>query len=148
MLPLLVASALCLVGLATVWWALLRDDVEAGVEDATAPVALPADWDVLPTRSDLARMEFGLRVPGYDPASVDTAFDALAEVYADLLECADDATRERARRRIARRVGREEDLEPSRRPGPRLNPSTPPSSTTEEALVAEVALDAIDHGRR
>lgn len=143
-MPLLVVTAITLLGLAVVGWALLHE------EDLTQDEApgLPSDWGLLPDRSDLARMEFGLRVPGYDPATVDAAFDALAAVYTDLLDCADEATRRRARQRIAQRLGREADAGPARAgTATRAVPGHPPA-TDEEALLAAAALDVIARGGR
>jgi hypothetical protein len=99
-MPLLVAAALALVGLAVVAVALWRDD------DVDAPGPGAPDWDPLPLPGDLARIDFGLRVPGYDPATVDVTFDALVAAYADLLAEADPATRDRARRRVEQRLAR------------------------------------------
>jgi hypothetical protein len=143
-MPLLVVTAITLLGLAVVGWALLHDE---DLTDDEGP-GLPADWGLLPDRSDLARMEFGLRVPGYDPATVDAAFDALAAVYADLLDCADEATRRRARRRIAQRLGREADLVPATADGPTRALPTHAHATNEEALLAAAALDVIARGGR
>jgi hypothetical protein len=153
-MEIIVVAVIAVAGLLVVLLALQRD----------AEIDLPApqapDWGPLPTRSDLAHTEFPLRVPGYDPASVDLAFDALADSYADLLAEADRATIARARRRAELRLGRDDD---DRRAAPAdglgtaleaADPSSEPAAAaglgpptaaelTRDALRTEVALDAL-----
>jgi hypothetical protein len=97
---MLLVIVVCVLGLLTVVLALLgqRDPLDA-------PGPVPPDWDIVPTPSDLARVTYPLRVPGYDPATVDATFDLLAQAYTDLVAVADAATLRRARRRTALRLG-------------------------------------------
>ena len=148
-------GALAILGLVVVLVALQRDDAV----DLPAPRA--PDWGPLPSRSDLARTDFPLRVPGYDPASVDLALEALADAYGDLLAEADPATIERARRRAEARLGldrqAEDDgldtvLEPVRSDGGEQADAVLPAATEAElnrdALRTEVALDTLRRSTR
>jgi hypothetical protein len=93
-----VVTAIALAGLLVVFFALWRD---APLDD---PGPRLPDWDPLPSRRDLAAVDWPLRVPGYDPATVDQRFELLSAAYADLLAEADPAAIERAKRRAARRL--------------------------------------------
>lgn len=97
---MLVAVLAALVGLAAVLWALYSGQAELRLASPSAP-----DWDLLPTPGELARVEFPMSLPGYDPATVELTFEALSRVYADLLAAADPATLSRARARAALRRG-------------------------------------------
>lgn len=96
---MVVAVLVSVLGLVTVVVALFRD----------APLGMPpapqADWDLLPTPSDVSRVEFPVSFPGYDPATVETTFEALRAVYADLLAAATPEVLARARQRSALRQG-------------------------------------------
>jgi hypothetical protein len=124
-------------------------------EPLPEPGPAPPDWDGVPTPSDLARVTFPLRVPGYDPATVDATFHQLAQAYGDLLAESDPATVARARRRTLRRMGVEADTagaagteggDPGR--GERAGPpgeaaSVPAGDSDQAALRAAAALGAI-----
>jgi hypothetical protein len=141
--------------------------LHAQQEPLPEPGPAPPDWDGVPTPSDLARVSFPLRVPGYDPATVDATFHQLAQAYGDLLAESDPATVARARRRSLRRMGLDPDTGGSEgaastavsapteahptaaaategevtAPGePR---STPAGESDQAALRAAAALDAI-----
>jgi hypothetical protein len=111
-MELVVPAVLAALGYLAVVAALLRDSA------VPAPVPPQPDWDPLPTPADLARTDFGLRVPGYDPVTVDTAFETLAQAYADLLVEADPAAVARARRRAEERLAEGADHTQDRRARP------------------------------
>ncbi len=98
---MLFAAAICALGLAAVLIALYRDE--------PLPVTKPAlpEWDLLPTPSEVARGEFGLAFPGYDPASVEIHFDLLRRAYDDLYAAATPEVLERAQRRAHLRAGQD-----------------------------------------
>lgn len=141
----------CLIGLVAVALALLRDRPLA--DRLRAP-----DWDPLPAPVDVARVDFPLAFPGYDPATVELTLETLNDAYADLLAVAPPAVVERARRRAALRAGREPAAAVS---GPRApgrwspvpggsddngnheNGSQDNGSGDNEALRTEAALAAV-----
>jgi len=94
----LTAAAL-LLGLVSVLVAVYRDSAL----DTGAPVG-PA-WEPLPMPSDIARFEFPMSVPGYDPASVELHLETLRRAYEDLVAVAPPEVLARARRRAAERAG-------------------------------------------
>jgi hypothetical protein len=108
------------------------------------------DWDVLPDPGDLARIEFPIAVPGYDPATVEFHFDLLARAYADLLAAATPEVVARARHRAAVRQG----LDPEQLPPPVTRAADQPADSAlapvadegvdAEALRAEAALADLD----
>lgn len=112
-------------------------------------------WDLLPDPADLARTEFPLAFPGYDPATVEVHFDTLARAYADLLAVAPPEVVARARRRAAVREGLDpadprgharDDLSP---PVPEAAAvATPAEAPDAEALRAEAALAHLDAQHR
>jgi hypothetical protein len=162
--PTVVVSLIAAVGLLVVLLALWRDSPL----EQPGP-ALPT-WDGLPSRGDLARLDWPLRVPGYDPATVEQTFDLLADAYADLLAEADPAAVARAARRAAARMealheaaaasapagraDRQGSTEAAARPGAQAEVDalvagsavlgTPegiaPADPTQEALQAEAVL--------
>jgi hypothetical protein len=101
-----IAAVIAVAGLVVVLLA-LRGDTEL-----KAPAPSDPEWDILPTRSDLARTSWPLRLAGYDPAAVERSFERLADTYADLLREADPAAIARARRRSAERLGVEDPEAP------------------------------------
>lgn len=136
-------------GLLAVLVAFYRD---AEVEE---PGVRHPQWDLLPDPSDVARTEFPLAFPGYEPATVEFHFDLLTRAYADLLAEAGPDAIARARHRAALRRG--VDLPVDARGGarPRSAPPTPaprrsvlaPRSAEgadAEALRAEAALADLD----
>ena len=140
-----VAIVASLLGLVAVLVAYYRDPplAERGVR-------LP-DWDVLPDPGDLARVEFPVAVPGYDPATVEFHFDLVTRAYADLLAAATPEVITRARHRAAVRLG----LDPELLPPPTTRAAEPPTAHTAlaaapdegadaEALRAEAALADLD----
>lgn len=143
-----VAIIAAVVGLAAVLVAFYRDPP---VEERRAH---EPEWGLLPEPGDVARTEFPMAVPGYDPATVELHFDMLTRAYADLLASATPEVIARARHRAAVRRGIEPpvDGEKVRRPqSPR--PARPPRSTLaspsgqrrdDEALAAEAALADLD----
>ncbi|MDQ3538239.1 MAG: hypothetical protein M3415_05530 [Actinomycetota bacterium] len=102
-----VAIIASLVGLIVVLLAYYRD---TQLGDAGPP---EPDWDLLPLPADVARADFPLAVPGYDPATVELHLDTLVLAYADLLAVAPPDVLERARWRVAVRRGLEPPGEPS-----------------------------------
>lgn len=94
---MLVPAVVCFVGLIAVLWAIWN-------EPPPPEPALVADLAGLPTPADVARAEFPLAVPGYDPAAVEVRLDAIARAWADLLAVTPPEVLERARQRIALRV--------------------------------------------
>lgn len=91
------------------------------------------DWDVLPDPAEVARLEFPIAIPGYDPATVELHFDLLNRAYADLLAAAPPEIIARARHRAAVRRGIDPDAIPVR------SPARPPSDTALTPIVAEHA---------
>lgn len=125
---MLVASLAAVVGLVAVLFALYRD---TPVETPQLPVP---DWDLLPTPADVARVEFPLSFPGYDPASVELHLDLLRRAYADLLAVSPPEVVARARQRAADRAGVPSDEgEP---PPTALTEETDPERDTVEAPAA------------
>src|SRR5688572_13609391 len=94
-----VAIAASVIGLVVVLVAYYRDApvVERSLD--------PGHWDLLPDPSDVARTEFPLAFPGYEPATVEFHFDLLTRAYADLLAVATPDVIARARARAALRRG-------------------------------------------
>ena len=88
------------------------------------------DWGVLPDPADLARVEFPVAFPGYDPATVEFHFDLVTRAYGDLLASATPEVIARARHRAAVRQG----LDPDQLPPPTR--AVDQASTTESALAA------------
>lgn len=148
-MELLVVGVLTLAGLVVVLLALRSDTLV----DPPAPRA--PDWSPLPSPAEITQVDFPLRVPGYDPASVDVALATLAEAYADLLAEADAETVQRARRRAAQRLGVAEErsdgldtvLEPTAAEALDEADAFLPAATPEErnldALRTEVVLDLL-----
>ena len=110
------------------------------------PRRAPLPWDVLPDPSDVARAEFPLSMPGYDPTTVEEHYELLGRAYADLLAAAPPEAIAQARQRAALRLGVDLDAD-----GRALLPAAPaaavpltqePSDT--EALRAEAALADLD----
>jgi hypothetical protein len=135
-----VAIVASLLGLAAVLIAYYRD----------APIAQRSlrapEWDLLPDPAEVARVEFPVAVPGYDPASVELHFDLLTRAYADLLAAATPEVISRARHRVAVRRGLDPDVSPPTAPAV-IRPVTEtalmpmePESANAEALRAEAAL--------
>jgi hypothetical protein len=117
----------------------------AGLEPPAAP---EPEWDPLPAPNDVARPDFPLAFPGYDPASVEAAIEALLVAYEELYAAAAPEARERAHRAAARRRGRGPPAPPERKEPPHAalpaaggSPMGPPD--LDEALRAAAALDAI-----
>lgn len=116
------------------------------------------EWDLLPDPSDVARTEFPLGFPGYEPATVEFHFDLLTRAYADLLASATPEVIARARHRVAVRRGIELPADPDTAPAtpatpvaarpqaPRRRARAPLSSegADAEALRAEAALADLD----
>lgn len=94
-----VAIAASVLGLIVVLVAFYRDEP---LEERTRE---PTHWDLLPDPNDIARTEFPLSFPGYEPATVEFHFDLLARAYADLLAVAPPEVIARARHRAAVRRG-------------------------------------------
>lgn len=119
------------------------------------------EWDLLPDPSDVARTEFPLAFPGYEPATVEFHFDLLTRAYADLLASATPDVIARARHRAAVRHGVElpsapaaGDPAPSAPSASRKASAAPAQPSTlgpltaagadAEALRAEAALADLD----
>ena len=114
------------------------------------------DWDLLPDPAEVARTEFPLAFPGYDPATVEFHFDLLTRAYADVLAVATPEVLSKARHRAAVRRGIDMPTPPSdppaaagaaRRPAPVSNRSsiTPLAPDTDaDALRAEAALAELE----
>src|SRR5688500_2596780 len=141
-MPLAIAASL--IGLVVVLVAFYRD---APVEERG--VQQP-EWDLLPDPAEVARVEFPLAVPGYEPAAVELHFDLLTRAYADLLAAATPEVIARARHRAAVRRGIDPDtlpVTPAVEPPPAddtaLAPLTPEAEDVE-ALRAEAALSDLD----
>ena len=143
-----VAIAASLIGLIVVLVAYYRDPpvLERSLD--------PGHWDLLPDPSEVARTEFPLAFPGYEPATVEFHFDLLTRAYADLLAVAPPDVIARARSRAALRRGIElpDDETPPpvsytagapTPPGTSLVPLTPEGADIE-ALRAEAALADLD----
>ena len=120
-----VAIVASLLGLVAVLVAYYRDPPLA-----ERRVAAP-DWDLLPSPGDLARIEFPVAVPGYDPATVEFHFDLLTRAYSDLLAVAPPEVIAKARHRAAVRLG----LDPDQIPPPPTR--TPEAAAGDSALVAQ-----------
>ena len=146
-----VAIAASVLGLLVVLVAYYRD---APIEERTRE---PKHWDLLPDPNDIARTEFPLAFPGYEPATVEFHFDLLTRAYADLLAVSPPEVIARARHRAALRRGIDLPLDelPTASPAQPLasTPRTPPSSSIAsapgegadvEALRAEAALADLD----
>lgn len=138
-----VAITAAVLGLIVVLVAYYRD---APVEERRLH---PPDWDVLPDPSDVARTEFPLAFPGYDPATVEFHFDLLTRAYADLLAAATPDVVARARRSAALRLGLTDVPAAPSRPAPvHTGHSTlvafDPEPTDSAALRAEAALADIE----
>ncbi|HWB72447.1 MAG TPA: DivIVA domain-containing protein [Egibacteraceae bacterium] len=136
-----VAVLLCLVGLAVVLVVLARD------EPVDVPGPQAPDWDLLPTPADVARVEFPLSLPGYDPATVEVYLDALAGAYEDLLAVATPEVLARARRRAALRrglAGGDAEAEAGGGQLPARSTIAPAAGDDAEALRLEAALAALD----
>ena len=151
-----VAIAASVVGLIVALIAYYRD---APIEERRLEAP---SWDVLPDPAEVARTEFPLAFPGYEPATVEFHFDLLARAYADLLAVAPPDVIDKARHRAAMRQGidlpmpaatterAERAVPPARSPAPvpsgnRSSLSTPTSDTSDlEALRAEAALADLD----
>ena len=146
-----VAIAATIAGLIVVLVAYYRD---APVEASTLR---QPDWDLLPDPSDVARTEFPLAIPGYEPATVEFHFDILTRAYADLLASATPEVIARARHRAAVRRGIElpatDDPAPDRAEARSARPAHAPRSTLAplssegadaEALRAEAAMAELD----
>jgi hypothetical protein len=140
-----VAIVASLLGLVAVLVAYYRDPpmAERRVE---AP-----DWDVLPDPGDLARVEFPIAVPGYDPATVEFHFDLVTRAYGDLLAVAPPEIVARARHRAAVRLGLDPDAIPppptravEQPPGTALSIAVAGEGADAEALRAEAALADLD----
>jgi DivIVA domain-containing protein len=136
------------VGLVTVLVALYRD--RTVLDEAPA---LVLDWDPLPSTTDIARTEFPLAVPGYEPAAVDVAMDTLAHAYADLLAEAPPDVRARAYRRAAVRLGEDPTALPAHLgaglpPGDVASPVLEQVDDPLEALRAAAALASLDRRAR
>jgi hypothetical protein len=108
------------------------------------------NWGLLPDPAEVARTEFPLSFPGYDPATVEFHFDTLTRAYGDLLAVAPADVVAKARRRAALRGGIE--LTEEQPPAPGVWPAPPTSltplveeSADVEALRAEVALAELEH---
>ena len=145
-----VAIAASLFGLVVVLVAYYRDApvVERSLD--------PEHWDLLPDPSEVARTEFPLAFPGYEPATVEFHFDLLTRAYADLLAEAPPDVIARARARAALRRGIElPDGQLSPAPAATTATAPPPAQRTTlapltpegadvEALRAEAALADLD----
>jgi hypothetical protein len=128
-----VAIVASLLGLVAVLVAYYRDPPMAE-RRVQAP-----DWDVLPDPGDLARVEFPIAVPGYDPATVEFHFDLVTRAYGDLLAVAPPEVIARARHRAAVRLG----LDPDAIPPPTVRAvDHPPTATALSTAVADEGADA------
>jgi DivIVA domain-containing protein len=96
---MIVAVFACLVGLIAVIATLLRD---SAVEE---PGPSAPGWEGLPGTSDVARADFPMAMPGYDPATVELHLDEVARAYADIVDAAPPEALERARERHRMRTG-------------------------------------------
>ncbi len=137
-----------LLGLVTVLLAVYRDP------ELQPPRPAAPDWDLLPMPADVARIDFPLALPGYDPASVETHLEVLRRAYEDVVAVAPPEVLARARRRAAERAGvaLEEDhpvppagARPAWPPPPPADPSEPWPATDGDALRLEAVLSSVDH---
>lgn len=145
-----VAIAASVLGLLVVLLAYYRDPP---IEERSL---VPTHWDLLPDPNDIARTEFPLSFPGYEPATVEFHFDLLTRAYADLLAVSPPEVIARARHRAALRRGIHLPGDEMPPPGPSTAarpavPSTLAPASDEgsdvEALRAEAALADLDlHG--
>lgn len=104
------------------------------------------NWELLPDPAEVARTEFPLAFPGYDPATVEFHFDLLTRAYADLLAVATPDVLSKARHRAALRRGIDvPDSEPLQAPSaaPGARPASSPNRTPVTPVVAETDLDAL-----
>ena len=150
-----VAIAASLLGLIVVLFAFYRDPPVAG------RTLEPPHWGLLPDPSDVARTEFPLSFPGYEPAAVEFSFDLLTRAYADLLAVAPPDVIARARHRAALRRGiaLPDDEIPAPPPPSGVSPAADhvpqrsslaplsPEATDAEALRAEAALGELGFRR-
>lgn len=142
------SAAALLLGLVTVLLAVYRD----AALDAPRP-AVP-EWDLLPMPADVARIDFPLAIPGYDPASVETHLEVLRRAYEDVVAVAPPEVLARARRRAAERAGITLADDPAAEPGdgrpawaPPVADQDPPESwpaSDGDALRLEAALSQVD----
>lgn len=137
-----VAIAASVLGLITVLVAFYRD------EPLQERRLAEPDWGLLPDPGDLARVEFPLAFPGYDPATVEFHFELVTRAYGDLLAASTPEVIGRARHRAALRRGLEPDA-----PAPTVAAETPDATSLTplvvesgdvEALRAEAALAQFD----
>lgn len=126
---MLVGALAAVVGLVAVLFALYRDG------EIQAPQLAQPDWDLLPTPADVARIEFPLSFPGYDPPSVELHLDLLRQAYADLLAVCPPEVIARARQRAADRAGVVVD-----------EGEPPPTALTDEPDQEPAAEDALATG--
>ena len=144
-----VAIAASLIGLVVVLVAYYRD---APVAERSLDLS---HWDLLPDPAEVARTEFPLAFPGYEPATVEFHFDLLTRAYADLLAVAPPEIVARARSRAAMRLGIElpegddTPLPVSHAPPAAVQERTAlapltPEGADIEALRAEAALSDLD----
>jgi len=132
-------GAALLLGLVVVVLAVYRD---ARIED---PRPAGPDWGLLPMPSDVARIDFPLALPGYDPASVETHLEALRRAYEDVVAVAPPEVLARARRRAADRAGvRAEDDPPAPARTPWVRETPAGVSGDRDALRLEAALSRVD----
>lgn len=134
---MLLAALACALGLATVLFAVYRD------EPLAPPVPAAPEWDVLPTPSDVGHGRFPLKFPGYDPTTVEVHLDALRRAYADLYAEAGPETLERARERAALRAGLEPEA-PVRTVTVNDEPWEVPADGEGDALRLEAALSSVE----
>lgn len=137
---------MALIGLTVVLAALWRDEP---VTPRGAAGVGPA-WTGLPEPSDLARVEFPLAFPGYDPASVEVTYEAVVRAYEDLWAVTPQDVRQRARSRVATREGRPagQDAPVDLSPPAATVPAPPELGEAEaEALGAEAALGILEQRR-
>ena len=101
------------------------------------------EWDLLPDPSDVARTEFPLAFPGYEPATVEFHFDLLTRAYADLLASATPEVIARARHRAAVRRGIELPTDGwSEAAGP--PPTPPPPRPSQRSTLAPLSAEGAD----
>jgi DivIVA domain-containing protein len=144
---MVVASVACLVGLVVVLVALARDKPPA-VPSRVRPALL-----AMPTPADVARADFPLAWPGYDPAAVDMHLEAVAKAWAELLAAAPPEVVDRAERLAALRASI--PFRPDEQEKPRTYAlQAPPSSLAGtdpdapgEALRTHAALELLTAAR-
>ena len=135
-----VAIIASLVGLVVVLIAFYRD---APLEERRLQAP---SWDLLPDPAEVARTEFPLAFPGYDPATVEFHFDLLTRAYADLLAVATPDVVSKARHRAAMRRGIEvPNSPPPEAPdaAPAARPARSPNRASVAPVVAETDFDAL-----